>query len=156
MDDTDIEQYLTDVFAGSNLYQVDEATKPLLLELARRVVAHPYHYIVNPCGEITLFLLGGFCVIADVVQFHAQDDADAEEAFRSSTRALICVNLMDSIYRKEVRRSNRIAVGMTGPHEYMWARFGLGFRDAIAQGDVGPMGTTEKGSYDLEYAEAPR
>jgi adenosylcobalamin-dependent ribonucleoside-triphosphate reductase len=144
VDDADIEQYLSEVFAGSSLYQVDEATKPLLLELARRVIDHPYHYIVNPCGEITLFLLGGFCVIADVVPFNAANDNDAEEAFRVSTRALIRVNLMDSIYRKEVRRTNRIGVGMTGLHEYMWSRFKLGFRDAIAYGDVGPMGITEQ------------
>ncbi len=157
VDDTDIEQYLSDVFAGSNLYQVEEATKPLLIEIARRVLDHPYHYIVNPCGEITLFLLGGFCVIADVVPFHAglnhllghnggpdldKWDDDAEQAFRVSTRALIRVNLMDSIYRKEVRRTNRIGVGMTGLHEYMWSRFKLGFRDAIAEGDIGPMGIT--------------
>lgn len=144
VNDTDIEQYLSNVFAESNLYQVDEATKPMMFELAKRVIAHAYHYIVNPCGEIVLFLLGGFCVIADVVPFHAQDDDDAEDAFRVSTRALMRVNLMDSIYRREVRRTNRIGVGMTGLHEYMWARFGLGFRDAIAHGDVGPMGITEK------------
>lgn len=142
VDDTNIEQYLTDVFAGSDLYQVDKATKPLLLALARRVIDHPYHYIVNPCGEITLFLLGGFCVIADVVPFHAANDNDAEAAFRVSTRALMRVNLMDSVYRKEVRRTNRIGVGMTGLHEYMWDRFKLGFRDAIAHGDIGPMGIT--------------
>ena len=144
VNDTDIEQYLTDVFAESNLYQVDEATKPMMFELAKRVIAHAYHYIVNPCGEIVLFLLGGFCVIADVVPFHAQDDDDAEDAFRVSTRALMRVNLMDSIYRKEVRRTNRIGVGMTGLHEYMWKRFGLGFREAIAQGDIGPMRVTKK------------
>lgn len=144
VDDTNIEQYLSEVFAGSKLYQVEEATKPLLIEIARRVLAHPYHYIVNPCGEITLFLLGGFCVIADVVPFHAANDNDAEDAFRVSTRALIRVNTMDSIYNKEVRRTNRIGVGMTGLHEYMWDRFKLGFRDAIAAGDVGPMGITEQ------------
>ncbi|TAU37825.1 hypothetical protein ELI44_32865 (plasmid) [Rhizobium ruizarguesonis] len=114
----------------------------MLLDLAQRVIDHPYHYIVNPCGEITLFLLGGFCVIADVVPFHAANDDDAEDAFRASTRALIRVNTMDSIYRKEVARTNRIGVGMTGLHEYMWSRFKLGFRDAIAHGDIGPMGIT--------------
>ncbi|MGO7308786.1 ribonucleoside-diphosphate reductase [Rhizobium ruizarguesonis] len=140
--DNYIEQYLKEPFAGSNLYQVNEATKPMLLDLAQRVIDHPYHYIVNPCGEITLFLLGGFCVIADVVPFHAANDDDAEDAFRASTRALIRVNTMDSIYRKEVARTNRIGVGMTGLHEYMWSRFKLGFRDAIAHGDIGPMGIT--------------
>jgi hypothetical protein len=42
-------------------------------------------------------LLGGYCVIADVVPFHAQNDDDAEDAFRTA-RALIRTNLMDCLY----------------------------------------------------------
>lgn len=89
------------------------------------------------------------CVIADVVPFHAAYltrmnadqfseqavlhlwDQDAENAFRVATRALIRTNLMDSLYKKEVRRTNRIGVGMTGFHEYAWARFGYGWKDLI-------------------------
>lgn len=100
--------------------------------------------VTGNCGEISLHILGGFCVIADVVPFHAHSDDDAEDAFRASTRALMRVNTMDSLYRREVQRTNRIGVGMTGLHEYMWDRFGLGFRDAIAVGDVGPMAITEQ------------
>lgn len=100
--------------------------------------------VTGNCGEISLHILGGFCVIADVVPYHARNDDDAEDAFRASTRALMRVNLMDSIYRKEVERTNRIGVGITGLHEYMWDRFGLGFRDAIAHGDIGPLGITKK------------
>jgi len=142
--DVNIDQYMDTMFAGSDLYQLDNESRAMVRELTSRVLAHHYHYIVNPCGEIVLFLLGGFCVIADVVPFHAANDDDAEDAFRVSARALIRVNLMNSIYHLEVARTNRIGVGMTGLHEYMWARFGLGFRDAIAKGDVGPLGVTEK------------
>ncbi|WP_454287279.1 ribonucleoside-diphosphate reductase [Rhizobium arsenicireducens] len=137
-----LDDYLDTMFAGSALYQLDEESKKMARELVRRVLDHPYHFIVNPCGEIVLFLLGGFCVIADVVPFHAKDDDDAEDAFRSSTRALMRINTMDSIYKREVMRTNRIGVGMTGLHEYMWDRFGLSFREAIAAGDIGPMGIT--------------
>ena len=130
-----VEQYRDGNFAESALYTPDDETKPMMVLVANRVVDHAYHYIVNPCGEISLFILGGFCVIADVVPFHAQNDLDAEDAFRTSTRALIRVNTMDSIYRREVARTNRIGVGMTGLHEYMWDRFDLSFLEAIAEGD---------------------
>lgn len=130
-----IEQYRDGNFAESNLYKVDSETKPMMVLVANRVVDHVYHYIVNPCGEISLFILGGFCVIADVVPFHAENDNDAEDAFRTSARALMRVNTMDSIYRREVERTNRIGVGMTGLHEYMWSRFGLSFTDALEEGD---------------------
>ncbi|MES0134528.1 ribonucleoside-diphosphate reductase [Mesorhizobium sp. M0016] len=132
MNDTDIEQYRSRAFAGSKLYQPDDVTLQLMQELTERVLAHSYHYIVNPCGEIVLFMLGAFCVIADVVPFHASSDDDAEDAFRVATRALMRVNLMDSIYNLEVARTNRIGVGLTGLHEWMWTRFGLGFREAVA------------------------
>ncbi|PJC43030.1 MAG: hypothetical protein CO040_01460 [Candidatus Pacebacteria bacterium CG_4_9_14_0_2_um_filter_36_8] len=70
-------------------------------------------------------------MIADVVPYHAPDVDSAEEAFRVATRALIRVNTMDSLYLREVKRTNRIGVGMTGIHEYAWNAFGLSFRDVI-------------------------
>lgn len=76
-------------------------------------------------------MLGGYCVIADVVPYFAIDDDDAEEAFRTVTRALIRVNTMDSLYNKEVNRTNRIGVGLTGIHEYAWKRFKYSFTDLI-------------------------
>lgn len=140
----DVEQYLQNAFARSDLYHPDPVSEEIMVELADRVINHSYQYIVNPCGEIVLFILGGFCVIADVVPFHSQNDEDAEDSFRATTRALIRTNLMDSIYGTEVARTNRIGVGLTGLHEYMWDRFQLSFRDAVAHGNVGPMGITEK------------
>lgn len=83
------------------------------------------------CGEIPLAIWGAFCTIADVVPYHAATIDEAEDAFRTATRALIRVNLMDSIYGKEVRRTNRIGVGITGIHEFAWKFFGYGFRDLI-------------------------
>jgi hypothetical protein len=38
---------------------------------------------------------------------------------------------MDSLYNREVKRTNRIGVGMTGIHEFAWNMFGYGFRDLI-------------------------
>lgn len=118
-------------WCGSERYQVEEDTELLLSRLAKRAVKKQYNMITNPCGEIALTVLGGYCVIADVVPFHAETLEEAEEAFRVATRALIRVNTMDSLYNREVARTNRIGVGVTGVHEFAWKFFRVGFRDLI-------------------------
>ena len=144
-----IEALLDGDFAESERYKLDADTLSLTAALATAWQDSPYKTITNPCGEIVLGALGGYCVIADVVPFHAgstlvelsscidfvardaQWDDDAEDAFRTATRALIRTNLMDSLYSKEVKRTNRIGVGITGFHEYAWARFGYGWKDIV-------------------------
>ncbi len=121
---------LEDTINQSRLAISDEA-KELVREVCRRGAASKYPMITNPCGEIQLVKWGGYCVIADVVPFHAIDDDDAEDAFRTATRALIRTNLMDSLYNNEVARTNRIGVGFTGLHEYALARFGYGWKDIV-------------------------
>lgn len=83
------------------------------------------------CGEISIALFGAYCTIGDLVPFHSDSLDEAEEAFRAVARALIRVNTMDALYKKEVLRTNRIGVGMTGIHEFAWKFFKLGFRDLI-------------------------
>lgn len=134
-------------FAESERYKLEVETLELTKSLYQAWRSCDYLTITNPCGEIVLGSLGGYCVIADVVPFHAACnrlidaevsdsdwDDDAEDAFRTATRALIRTNLMNSLYGKEVKRTNRIGVGITGLHEYAWARFGYGFRDIIDEG----------------------
>lgn len=116
---------------GSSKYQCEEDTQLLLTRLARKARKKQYYMIVNPCGEIPLSVLAGFCTIADVVPYHADTLDEAEDAFRAAARSLIRVNLMDSIYSVEVKRTNRIGVGMTGVHEFAWKFFKVGFRDLI-------------------------
>lgn len=118
-------------YVGSKRYQLNEESHLLFSRLAKRAKTKKYHTITNPCGEICLNVLGGYCVIADVVPFHADTLDEAEEAFRVVTRALMRVNLMDSMYRNEVQRTNRIGVGITGVHEFAWKFFGFGFRDLL-------------------------
>lgn len=133
-------------FAESAKYKLTPEAKQLSRVLAQVWSRMKYKVITNPCGEIVLNLLGAYCVIADVVPFHAglayegekhtaahyeYWDADAEDTFRIATRALIRTNLMDSLYKKEVARTNRIGVGMTGIHEYAWARFGFGWKALV-------------------------
>lgn len=125
------EKQLDGNFVGSKRYKVMDETHILLSGIAKRYANKPYKMIVNPCGEITLSLRGGYCVIGDVVPYHAESFEEAEEAFCTAARALIRTNLMDSLYHKEVTRTNRIGVGITGIHEFAWKFFKLGFRDLI-------------------------
>ena len=87
--------------------------------------------MTHNCGEVNLALWGAYCTIADVVPFFADTIEEAEEAFRIATRSLIRVNTMDSIYKSEVDRTNRIGVGLTGIHEFAWKFFGYNFYDLI-------------------------
>ncbi len=129
--DDGIEAYVDGLFAGSKDFQMDDATLPLMQSLAKEVVGLTYTMITNPCGEITLLMLGAYCVIADVVPFHADSDDEAEEAFRMAVRALIRTNTMDCLYGREVKRTNRIGVGITGFHEWAYSRFGFTWHDII-------------------------
>jgi hypothetical protein len=90
---------------------------------------------VSNCGEIRLSALGGYCVLSDIVPFFADDLEQALDAFRAGTRALIRTNLMPALYQREVHRTNRIGVGITGMHEFAWKHFGMGFRELIADFD---------------------
>jgi len=118
-------------YIGSKKYQLEEDTELYMSRLARKAKKMKYHMITNPCGEIALTVLGGYCTIADVVPYHAETLDEAEEAFRAAVRALIRVNTMDCLYATEVRRTNRIGVGMTGVMEFAWKFFRYGFRDLI-------------------------
>lgn len=143
--DEGIEALMDGNYAESARMKPDPETLGMTAQLAKVFATKRYNMIVNPCGEIPLSMLGGYCVIGDVVPYHAggngvvgQDrfddatwDDDAEDAFRVMTRALMRTNLMNCLYGKEVKRTNRIGVGMTGIHEYAWARFGLGWKDLV-------------------------
>lgn len=119
-------------YFGSQRYQVMPGTKKMLADLGRLVLAMNYKYITNPCGEINLATYGAYCVIADIVPFHAQSDDEFLAVAKLAARALIRTNTMDSLYRQEVLRTNRIGVGLTGVFEYAWSRFGLGWRDLVS------------------------
>lgn len=129
--DEGFDGYLDGKYARSERYKPAKKTEAMLSTIAKKANAKYYTQIPNPCGEITLNMLGGYCVIADVVPYFAPTIDDAEEAFRVAVRALMRVNTMDCLYTREVKRTNRIGIGMTGIHEYAWNTFGYGFRDLI-------------------------
>ena len=129
--DEGLETYADGLFAEGAKFKIDPETVPLMQSLAKVAISLKYKVITNPCGEIVLLALGGYCVIADVVPFHAQNDDDAEDAFRTAARALIRTNLMDCLYKREVTRTNRIGVGITGFHEWAYARFKFTWHDLV-------------------------
>lgn len=140
--DEGYEGYQDGKYAESKKYKPLARTEKMLARIARNAGAKVYSQIPNPCGEISLNMLGGYCVIADVVPYFAPTIDDAEEAFRAATRALIRVNTMDSLYKREVDRTNRIGVGMTGIHEFAWNQFGYSFRDLIDESKSQPFWDT--------------
>ena len=139
VNDAGIEDYVDGLFAQSSFFEPEPDTIELFKALAERAISSRYSMIVNPCGEISLLMLGGYCVIADVVPFHASSDDDAEEAFRVASRALIRTNLMEGLYSREIKRTNRIGVGITGFHEWAYSRFGFTWYDIINEEKSKPM-----------------
>jgi adenosylcobalamin-dependent ribonucleoside-triphosphate reductase len=137
----------------STRYQVSEAA-PLLAELTRRAAETAFPVTTNPCGEITLHVTGGYCVIADfapvlacpvalkecLVHVGPVDlwDQRVEDSVRLAVRFLLRANTMDSLYADEVMRTNRIGVGPTGLHEWAWLRFGLTFPDLLDEAKSAP------------------
>lgn len=152
-----LDKYHSGSYVGSKRYKVSSTTKLLLAGLAQKANKKNYKMIVNPCGEIVLYLNGAFCVIADVVFFHCDTLAEAEDAFKASARALVRVNTMNSIYDKEVKRTNRIGVGQTGIHEGAWKFFRVGFSDLVDPDFEGYWGIMEHNygsDVSLTYLEA--
>lgn len=129
--DAGIEALFEGDFAKSERYELEPDTKELTRALVKAWKDCGCKMTVNPCSEVPLSVIGAYCALADVVPFHAASDADAEDAFRVATRALIRTNRMDFLYGKEVKRTNRIGVGITGIHEYAFTRFGLGWKDLV-------------------------
>jgi ribonucleotide reductase alpha subunit len=90
-----------------------------------------YKFIVNPCGEIVLSMIGGYCVIGDICLSNVSDKQEALDAAHLMPRFLMRVNTMPSLYKSEVERTNRIGVGITGIHEFAYKHFGYTFWDLL-------------------------
>lgn len=118
-------------YVGGPKYQPFEESELYLHRLVTKAQKKKYFMIVNPCGEIPLSLLGGYCTIADVVPYHCDSVEDFVEVAKAVTRALIRVNTMGALYSAEVKRTNRIGVGLTGVHEFAWKFFGYTFHDLL-------------------------
>ena len=89
--------------------------------------------IVNhQCGEISLHIAGGYCCIGDINLANLPKDFNvALKAVCTQIQFLLNVNKMNFLYDFEVKRTNRIGVGLIGVHEFAWDRFGLTFHDLL-------------------------
>ncbi len=116
---------------GSKKYQLTESARKYYDLLEYNVDKTEYPHIVNPCGEITLHNKGAYCIISDIVPYFCKSLDRVKEIAALTARFLIRVNLMDSLYYAETKRTNRIGVGITGIHEFAWKEFGYGFKDLV-------------------------
>lgn len=116
---------------GSARFPMQEGTHLYIDKLMRVVRTKQYIMIVNPCGEIRIVMFGGYCVIADFAPYFCDTIEEIYEGLRATVRFLIRTNKLDSVYSTEVKRTNRIGVGLTGVHEFAWKFFGYDFYDLI-------------------------
>ena len=109
--------------------------KEFYSDVLQRCYNHIYHFIVNPCGEIALSIMGGFCVIGDIALYFCESLKEALEVAKLAVRFLIRTNLMPSVYGAEVKRTNRIGVGLTGMFEFAWKFFKLAPDDLLQENE---------------------
>jgi len=114
-----------------NKLELHGKTMELIDHTLRWAKKKKYKFIVNPCGEICLSIMGGYCVIGDICLANVEDPQEALDAARLMAKFLMRVNRMPTLYASEVERTNRIGVGLTGIHEFAYKHFGLTFWDLL-------------------------
>jgi adenosylcobalamin-dependent ribonucleoside-triphosphate reductase len=124
----------------SNNYFSPEASEALkihsrTLDLVQVLLDHlslkKYQCIPNPCGEIVLWMGGAYCVIGDICLANVRDPQDAVDGSRCMAQFLVRANTMPFLYQKEVERTNRIGVSLTGIHEYALEHYRYDFYDLL-------------------------
>jgi adenosylcobalamin-dependent ribonucleoside-triphosphate reductase len=113
-------------------FNLHEKTYDMLDDILKCVKGLKYQQIVNPCGEISLHASGGYCCIGDInLGEMPRDLGKARVAAVTMAQFLLNVNKMRFLYNNEVRRTNRIGVGLIGVHEFAWKQFGFTFHDLL-------------------------
>lgn len=116
---------------GSQKYQLNPEGMVFYKEIVKQIERSKYKYIVNPCSEAVLHQRGAYCILSDLAPFFADTFEQILNIGKLAARFLIRTNLMNSIYHDEVKRTNRIGVGITGIFEFAYKFFNYGFYDLI-------------------------
>lgn len=114
---------------------VHPKTMGMIEALLKVTKTKKYPFLVNPCGEIVLSMWGGYCIIGEVNLSRTENIEEAKSAVRLLTQSLIRVNKMRFLYEGEVKRTNRIGVGLTGIHEFAYKFFGASVKDLVQNPD---------------------
>lgn len=130
MDTITPETYI-DKFYAETMLGLHPKTMSMIAYVLNKAKAKSYCCIVNPCAEIVLAVYGGYCIVGDVCGTWARTLLDFLNGCRLMARALMRVNLMRMMYGAEVRRTNRIGVGMIGIQELAWNHFGLNLKHIL-------------------------
>ena len=131
MEDITAENYIVNSHVQEPIPIAHPKTRQMIEYMLPRAKTKKYPYIVNPCSEIVLSVWGGYCVIGDIAMPHVSTHEDLISAARCITQFLIRANCQHYLYDAEVKRTNRIGVGLTGIFEYAYKAFGLTFFDLI-------------------------
>jgi ribonucleoside-triphosphate reductase (formate) len=123
--------YIKGDYFSSKRYALLDDTAMYLDRLLKVAKLKQYTMITNPCGEVPLAIWGAMCIIGDVVPYHCDTLEECEVAVRAMTRFLIRVNKLDSVYNKEIRRTNRVNVSLTGVQEFAQKFWDYNFFDLI-------------------------
>lgn len=118
-----LEKMTPDNIINQSIFSLSEDSKSLYADLIGISLTRKYIMIVNPCSEINLHFLCGYCVIFDLALSNCETFTETREAGIFAGRALIRANTMSAIYDFEVKRTNRIGIGLTGMFDYAF-RYG--------------------------------
>lgn len=121
-----------DLISSDTYPDLHHRTKTMVENILGHLKSLPYHYIVNPCGEIVLATWGGYCLVGDVCLANAESLTEAIDAVKLMARFLVRTNLMKCDFRAETSRTNRIGVSLCGVHEFAFVHFGLDFRQLVS------------------------
>ncbi len=126
-----LEAYLDGLYAQGSKFSVDKTTLPLMRDLAEVVLGPPVH-------DDHQSLRRDHAADAWRLLRHRRRRSLPRQGPRRRRgclphrdRALIRTNLMDCLYGREVKRTNRIGVGITGFHEWAYSVFGYTWHDLV-------------------------
>lgn len=131
VDEITAQNLLTESPLDDKKLTLHRRTYEMLDNLLVYAKAKKYPFVVNPCGEIILAVWGGYCVIGDICLANAETLQEALDAARLMGPFLMRTNTMPFLYQAEVKRTNRIGIGLTGIFEFAFNYFGLTFFDLM-------------------------